>query len=57
MDMPEFMNKMLAAFPEATVDQDNDGQLVIYTNLQLLTDSDNPSIPAGEYLIQSFPDI
>lgn len=31
----EFMQRMLNAFPEATVGQDNDGQLVIYTNLRL----------------------
>lgn len=28
------MDKVHAAFPEAIVDQDNYGQLVIYTNLQ-----------------------
>lgn len=34
----EFMQRMLNAFPEATVGQDNDGQLVIYTNLRLTGD-------------------
>ena len=37
-DDPEFMDKMLAAFPDAEVGQDNDGQLVIYTNLRLTAD-------------------
>lgn len=36
----EFMRKMLDAFPEATVEQDNDGQLVIYTNYRF----DGPTI-------------
>ncbi len=29
----EFMQKVLAAFPNAEVGDDNEGQLVIYTNL------------------------
>lgn len=33
MTFDEFMAKMLEAFPEATVEEDNEGQLVIYTNL------------------------
>lgn len=32
MTLDEFMGRMLAAFPNATVDEDNDGQLVVYTN-------------------------
>jgi hypothetical protein len=32
-NMQEFMNTFLKVFPEGTVGQDNDGQLVIYTNL------------------------
>lgn len=56
MTITEFMDKMLAAFPDATVESDNDGQLVIYTGLQMLTSEDNPSIPEGESLIVPFPD-
>lgn len=51
MRMYEFMDKMLEAFPNATVDEDNDGQLIIYTNLTMITSDENPSIPAGEELI------
>lgn len=34
MTFDEFMAKVLEAFPEAMVGEDNDGQLVIYTNLR-----------------------
>jgi hypothetical protein len=30
----DFMGRMLAAFPGAQIEEDNDGQLVIYTNLR-----------------------
>lgn len=33
----EFMEKMLTAFPNAQVGEDNDGQLIIYTDLQRKT--------------------
>lgn len=33
MRFDEFMEKMLAAFPNAQVEEDNNGQLVIYTGL------------------------
>lgn len=33
MTFDEFMKKVLEAFPEAMVGEDNDGQLIIYTNL------------------------
>lgn len=51
--MQEFMDILGLHFPEGTVDVDNDGQLIIYTNLELITDHDNPSIPAGEHIVQS----
>ena len=34
MTFAEFMNKVQTAFPGATVGEDNDGQLIIYTNLR-----------------------
>ena len=34
MTFDKFMDKVLDAFPEAYVDEDNEGQLVIYTNLK-----------------------
>ena len=35
MDFQEFYRRMLAAFPDAVVEQDNDGQLIVYTGLKL----------------------
>lgn len=57
MTHDEFMALMLSAFPQASWDVDNDGQILVYTNLQFLTSRDNPSIPEGEHVIQPFPDI
>jgi len=34
MTFNEFMHKMLEAFPDATTEEDNDGQIVIYTGLK-----------------------
>lgn len=39
-NMQEFMNAFLKVFPEGTVGQDNDGQLVIYTNLMFGADEE-----------------
>lgn len=33
MTFDDFMRKTLDAYPQAMVDTDNDGQLIIYTNL------------------------
>ena len=33
MTFDEFMEKMLATFPEGSVSTDSEGQLVVYTNL------------------------
>ena len=38
MQRAEFMNKMIAAFPGALVEEDNDGQLIIYTGLVTMDD-------------------
>lgn len=51
MTHDEFMNVMLNAFPNATWDCDNEGQLIVNTNLHILTSHTNPSIPEGEHLI------
>jgi hypothetical protein len=32
-DLDAFTRHVLTAFPEAEIDEDNDGQLVVYTNL------------------------
>ncbi len=39
-------------FPNGAFSTDNDGQLVLYTNVQVLTSEDNPSIPEGETVVQ-----
>jgi hypothetical protein len=51
MDQYSFMDRMLNAFPDAVMDCDDEGQLIINTNWKFLTDNDNPSIPAGEWLV------
>jgi hypothetical protein len=40
----EFMTSVLATFPQSEIGQDNDGQLVIYTNLTV-TDGEVVSMP------------
>ena len=35
MTYSDFMRRVLQAFPDASVEQDNDGQLCIYTNMTL----------------------
>lgn len=55
MDVHDLMARMQTAFPGSTWDVDDDGQIVVHTNLQWLTTADNPSIPEGEYIIQEFP--
>lgn len=42
--MNEFMRAMLATFPEATVEEDEYGQLVVYTNLTSTGDADAPVV-------------
>lgn len=42
MTMGEFMNTTYEAFPYATVETDNEGQLIIYTDLTALRDYEDP---------------
>jgi len=44
----EFINYMLGAFPKAEWDADNDGQIVVYTNLRLRNDGSVVEFPEGE---------
>lgn len=43
----EFMQRMVAAFPDAVVETDEDGQLVIHTNLKC---DDDDVISEWEYV-------
>ena len=45
MDIDAFMAKVLGVFPNATMMEDNDGQLVIYTDLYL---KDGRVVPVEE---------
>lgn len=40
MTIDELLTRVLAIFPEATIGQDNDGQIVVYTNLEMEEDLD-----------------
>lgn len=52
MTYHEFMDLIGQHFPNGVADMDNDGQLIIYTNLQLITPWENPSSPLGEVVLQ-----
>jgi hypothetical protein len=54
MTMQEFMSLMGEAFPKAEVSQDNDGQLVIHTNLMLLP---HPSVAEGDDIPESHAEV
>lgn len=38
MNINEAMRNILAVFPNATIDEDNDGQLIVYTNMKIQGD-------------------
>lgn len=42
--LDELMAAVTELLPEATIDQDNDGQLVVYTNLTLITNTDRKDV-------------
>ena len=54
MNLFEFVDKMVTAFPGASWDVDNDGQIVVYTDLQYTSNAQNPSVPLGEAIVQPF---
>lgn len=39
MTFDEFYHDMVTTFPDAVCDQDNEGQLIIYTGLQIVADN------------------
>lgn len=47
MNFGEFMNKVVEAFPDAEVGEDNDRQLIIYTNLQVDPDGESAANDAA----------
>lgn len=60
MTFHEWMNLVLTHFPDAVVEPDNDGQLVIYTNLQLVghpTYPEGESIPLEDCIVEPMPEI
>ena len=48
MTFDEFMTKVLEAFPDSEVEQDNEGQLIVYTDLLLFEDEVFPRSELGE---------
>lgn len=57
MDYSEFINAVWDVAPNATFGEDNDGQLIVYTNLTIITSEDNPSVPLGECVIQEMEQV
>lgn len=45
MTLDEFLSVVLLLIPEAEVGEDNDGQLIIYTNLTLNADGNIETMP------------
>lgn len=52
--MSDELAAVLEVFPNALFGTDNEGQLIIYTNVRVLTSADNPTIPEGEVLLIPF---
>lgn len=51
MTYNEMYNKILEIFPKAQVGQDNEGQLVIYTNCHIYTISDHDGSNKKELIV------
>jgi hypothetical protein len=45
MNIDEFFSYVLGVLPEAQIEEDNEGQLIIYTNLAAVP---HPTLPAGD---------
>lgn len=54
--VPRFMDVMGRLLPNATIGQDFDGQVVIYTDLQMVGSEQDPTIPEGEFYLRDFPE-
>jgi hypothetical protein len=58
MEFNEFMRAILDILPNATVGEDNEGQVVVYTDLRLVGSDTHPTIPLGEnHLIPFTPEV
>lgn len=49
MTFDELMHSILALLPESSIGEDNDGQLVVYTNLVATGDGDAPVVSMGDW--------
>ena len=47
----EFMQRMGEAFPDAVVDEDNDGQMVIYTGLRIQQGAEGEDLEGVEAVV------
>lgn len=54
MDFVLFQKHIEEFMPEATIEKDNDGQLVIYTNLRAVTSDEVPTMAHGDVQIERF---
>lgn len=57
MTTADIMGAVLEIFPKATIGQDSEGQVIIYTDFQILTSEDNPSIASGDDVWVSFEEV
>lgn len=57
MKFDDWLRQVLEILPNAEVGEDNEGQLVIYTDLKVATSLTHPTIPAGEvHVIPLYPE-
>ena len=52
IEVATFMNYLGRLLPEATIGDDLDGQVVIYTNLKMVDSSQDPTIAEGEFYLR-----
>lgn len=52
MDFNEFVSVVEELIPEATIGTDNEGQLIIYTNLTTISSVTHPTVALGDVLVE-----
>lgn len=52
----ELVSKVLKILPNATFEDDNDGQVIIYTDLAIVGQDQIPTLSAGKEVLVSFDD-